>query len=253
MQRRQAAGRVGAAPAAARVLGQRGQQPAAHERVDRQRDERVEQDRRDDLAHQQEADRRVDAEQELHQREADRGRPRSRRRRRRAARARPAGRAARAGARPSSRPRRRRSDDSPSVWTSARSTNRPDREAEARARERAAQQADGGDDERREVGVGAEERASARPPRSGRSRSTKPSSARRSDELRVTAITHRPARSRAWSAPGRSRGGAGRRTARTWTCWLSVPGSSTRVTRADRDVAAGTATGACRRATPCPR
>ena len=35
VQRRQAAGRVGAAAAAARVLGQAGEQPAAHERVDR--------------------------------------------------------------------------------------------------------------------------------------------------------------------------------------------------------------------------
>ena len=39
-ERREAAGRVGAAPAAARVLGQRGQQPAAHDRVDGQRDQR---------------------------------------------------------------------------------------------------------------------------------------------------------------------------------------------------------------------
>ena len=41
-ERREAAGRVGAAPAAARVLGQRGHQPAAHERPDGQREQRVE-------------------------------------------------------------------------------------------------------------------------------------------------------------------------------------------------------------------
>ena len=38
LQRRQAAGRVGAAPAAARVVGQRGRQPAADDRVDERRE-----------------------------------------------------------------------------------------------------------------------------------------------------------------------------------------------------------------------
>ena len=41
-ERAEPAGRVGAAPAAARVVGQVGATIAAHERVDRQREQRVE-------------------------------------------------------------------------------------------------------------------------------------------------------------------------------------------------------------------
>ena len=74
---------------------------------------------------QQERDRRVDAEQELQDREADRRDARSPRRRRRPARARAPGRAARAGARRRSRRRRSTSEVRPSVWASSVSMNRP--------------------------------------------------------------------------------------------------------------------------------
>src|SRR3954470_1032795 len=53
------------ATAAAQLVGQRRRQPAAGQGEDGQRDERVDEDGGDDLAHEQQADRRVDAEQEL--------------------------------------------------------------------------------------------------------------------------------------------------------------------------------------------
>src|SRR3954469_3793673 len=71
--RAEAARGVGPAPAAARVVGQEREQRAAHQRVDRQREQGVEHDRHQDLAQEQRGDRRVDSEQELQQREAERG------------------------------------------------------------------------------------------------------------------------------------------------------------------------------------
>src|SRR4051812_7512018 len=69
--RAQAARGVGPPPAPARVVGQERQHRAAHERVDRQREQRVQHDRHEDLPQQLGGDRRVHAEQELQQREAD--------------------------------------------------------------------------------------------------------------------------------------------------------------------------------------
>ena len=69
--RAEPAGRVRAPAAAARVVGQERREDAADEQVDRQREQRVEDDREQDLAHEQQRDRRVDAEQELHDGEAD--------------------------------------------------------------------------------------------------------------------------------------------------------------------------------------
>ena len=65
LQRAQAAGRVGAAAPAARVVGQRGLHDPAHQRVDGERDQRVDQHGDEDLLEQQPADRGIDAEQEL--------------------------------------------------------------------------------------------------------------------------------------------------------------------------------------------
>ena len=82
-------------------------------------------------AHEHAAHRRVDAEQELEQRVADRRDEGARPRRRRAARSvrlRVAQLAQAAGA--SSRRRRRTSEETPSVCSSATSTNSPMREAE---------------------------------------------------------------------------------------------------------------------------
>src|SRR4051794_7163883 len=59
------AGAGARAAAAAQLVGQRRRQPAAGQGEDGQRDERVDEDGGDDLANQQEADRRVDAEEEL--------------------------------------------------------------------------------------------------------------------------------------------------------------------------------------------
>src|SRR5436305_5170701 len=61
----------GGAAASAHRVGQRWVQPAPRDRVDRWRDERVDEDGGDDLAEQQPADRGVDAEQELHDRVAE--------------------------------------------------------------------------------------------------------------------------------------------------------------------------------------
>ena len=91
-ERRQAAGRVGPAPAPARVLGQDRQQPAAHER----RGPASRAARRAATVtrisqHELDVERHVAAEQELHQREAELGDAASRRRRRRPGRAAPCG------------------------------------------------------------------------------------------------------------------------------------------------------------------
>ena len=76
----QTAGRIGAAATAAWVVGQARFEAAAHDQPHRQRDDRVHDHPEHDLAQQLEADRRVDAEQELHQRVPDRS-PRPKRRR----------------------------------------------------------------------------------------------------------------------------------------------------------------------------
>ena len=73
LQRAEPAGRVGAPAPAARVVGQRRVDDPAHDRVDRQRDQRVDEHGHEDLLEQQQADRRVDAEQELDQRHPDPG------------------------------------------------------------------------------------------------------------------------------------------------------------------------------------
>ena len=82
LERAEAAGGVGAAPAPAGIVGERRVDDAAHRRVHRQRDQRVDEDRDQQLLQEQEAHRSVDAEQELDERHAD-ARHRRRRRARR--------------------------------------------------------------------------------------------------------------------------------------------------------------------------
>ena len=124
MSGREAGGRTAAA--APRRLRQGGREDAAHERVDGQREQRVDEDGREDLAEQLEADRRLDAEQELHDREDDErhrgaGRAGGERQQRRLA-----GRATVSRRRPAKWPTiTSTSDETPSVWSSAKSTNRP--------------------------------------------------------------------------------------------------------------------------------
>ena len=70
-ERAEAAGRVGAAATPAGIVGEVGKQDAPADGVDRERQQRVEDDDEQDLADEQERDRRVHAEQELEDGEAD--------------------------------------------------------------------------------------------------------------------------------------------------------------------------------------
>jgi hypothetical protein len=146
----------GAAPAPARVLGQGGQQDAAHERVQGRGDDRVEQDRGQDLAGQQQADRRVDAEQELHERVAHRraggGGGAHQDRRQDALGIAQLAQAAGAVAGPQQHER-----GEPDGLHEREVEEQPGGEAEDGTRHGPAQQADRGDHQRRQVGVGPEQ------------------------------------------------------------------------------------------------
>src|SRR6185312_14845334 len=225
-QRRQAAGRVGPAPAAARILGQGREQPAADDRVDDARDHGVEQDRREDLADQQEAHGRVDAEQELHDRVADR-RDRGRRG---------------ADGEGHERPLRVAQLEQPAGPVADRDVDerrqaqrlderevdeQADAEAEHGARDRADHQADRGDHERREVGVRPEE-LDLRDRGDLEDHHRHAERDEPGDELRgdLDHVALR-VRVRTWTKSRRRMLANGR----TWTSWSSVAGSSTRVTR----------------------
>jgi hypothetical protein len=75
----EAAGRVGAAAATAGILRQDGPQDPSDEGVDGERDQRVDEDEDEDLLQQQQADRRVDPEQELDDRHPHSGEGRGQR------------------------------------------------------------------------------------------------------------------------------------------------------------------------------
>ena len=101
--------------------------------------------------------------------------------------------------------------------------------------------ADRRDDERREVGVRAEELDL----RDRGDLEDHHGHAERDEAQRRAAGVigaSRLALRAAASAPGRTRGGAGRRTGAMWTCWSSVRGIVDARDAADRDAAAGTAT-----------
>src|SRR3954469_7885588 len=225
-ERRQAAGRVRPAPAPARVVGQGRHQPAAHDRVDDARDERVQQDRREDLPHEQEAHRRVDPEQELDHRVADRrqgGRGRADGERHdRALRVPQLEQAA--GPVPD-----RHVDErgEPERLHEREVDEQADAEAEDGARDRTDGQADRGDHERREVGIRAEELDL----RDGgdledhhrEAEHDEPGDELRGDRDHVALRV----RVRTWTKSRRRMLANGR----TWMSWSSVAGSSTRVTR----------------------
>ena len=216
--RAEPAGRVGAPAAAARVVGQeRARATRRTSSVDRQRQQRVEDDREQDLADEQQRDRRVDAEQELHDREADRVDAGARSRRRRPGRGRAPGRAARAGG-----PRRSRPRSAPARRSRASAAARCRRTG--RSRSRTARPATE-PISRPTAATSSGERSAGTPKTviwatavSCRMPPSRPRAARRPTSGRgrghgVGSRSRRAGRWPAWSAPRRTRAGAGRRRA----------------------------------------
>src|SRR4051794_13128756 len=141
----------------AQLVGQRWRQPAARDREHGQRDERVDEDGGDDLAHEQQADRRVDAEQELHDPVAALGHQRGGRpdgeRHERALRV---ARLAQAPGQVADQQQHQRRQ--PERLDEREVEEQPRAEADDGAGHRAAEQPGGHDDERREVRDAAEDR-----------------------------------------------------------------------------------------------